>query len=200
MFKWLNGFTLVEACIATAVSCIALGGLFTVNAYQLQVVRKIKETNTSSLILQERIESMRICNWYQLTDVNYVKDHLLNIPTRNSLLLNNLIETITLKAYPDELVCTPLSIQHDSKGVCTILKDGTNLLDQRIMRVEISVDWYSINNKPRHRSSTTLISNSGVSRLNLGTVTSSSSPMTSPLPNNSNSNPKGNVGGKNGKN
>lgn len=229
LIKSLKSFTLVEACVATAISGIALAGLFTVNAHHLQLVKRTKDTNSASLVLQERIESMRICNWHQLTDVNFITTGLLSKSTHNGTLLNNLTETISIKAYPDENVCNPISIQRDSNGICIVSKTGTDLPNQRIVRVEISADWYGVNNQQKHRSTATLISNSGVSRLNLGTVTSSSTPPPSSTPvltstptptastdtfnsdpysytnpptptNNGNSNPKGNTGGKNGKN
>src|SRR5690349_20409828 len=71
-FKAKAGFTLVETMIAVALSCATLSTVMVLNAQQLKLVKSSRETNAASLVLQDRVEQMRILTWNNLTNPNYV--------------------------------------------------------------------------------------------------------------------------------
>jgi hypothetical protein len=162
-----GGFTIAEATLATAVVGMGFLAVFNTNAYQLKLVKKTRETNAASLALQERVETMRISNWRQMTNASYVAGTLMLSPTQSSGPLSALEESITVSAYPDPSVCQPLTVVRNASGIRTTPSGGTGLSDQRIARVDLSVSWLGSNGQTFQRSSSTLISNSGISRLNL---------------------------------
>jgi hypothetical protein len=215
------GFSLAEATLATAVVGLGFLAVFNTNAYQLKLVKKTRETNAASLALQERVETMRISNWRQMTNPNYVVGTLMVRPTQSSGPLAALEETITVSAYPDASVCAPLAVLRSASGAPTVSSSGAGLSEQRIARVDLSVSWLGSNGQTFQRSSSTLISNSGISRLNLANTstgtgstgtgstgtgsTGTGSTGTGSSNGNGNgnskagSNPHGNTGGKNRK-
>ena len=162
-----DGFTIAEATLATAVVGMGFLAVFNTNAYQLKLVKKTRETNAASLALQERVETMRISNWRQMTNASYVAGTLMLKPTQSSGPLSGLEESITVSAYPDPSVCEPLTVVRNASGTHTPPSGGVGLSDQRIARVDLSVSWLGSNGQTFQRSSSTLISNSGISRLNL---------------------------------
>ncbi len=162
-----GGFTIAEATLATAVVGMGFLAVFNTNAYQLKLVKKTRETNAASLALQERVETMRISNWRQMTNASYVAGTLMLSPTQSSGPLSGLEESITVSAYPDPSVCETLKVLRKASGTRTTPSGGAGLSDQRIARVDLSVSWLGSNGQTFQRSSSTLISNSGISRLNL---------------------------------
>ncbi len=197
-----SGFTLIESCIATAITGLSLLALFDTNAYQIRLVKSTRETNAASLTLQERIESMRVSNWRHLTDASYVQGTLFATATKSSGPLASLQETLTISAYPNPSVCEPLNVVHQQGSNAVINTAGTGLSRQRIARVDLSVTWRSTNGQTMERASSTLISNSGVSRLNLTSGTTTPPPASAPPPTSApgkSSNPHGNTGGSSGK-
>jgi uncharacterized protein (TIGR02598 family) len=79
-----GGFTLVETTIATALAALFLSSLFTMNVASMDTIRCAKEAVSASQTLQQRIESMRIANWQEITDADW-KLHNRQLVRRHSL-------------------------------------------------------------------------------------------------------------------
>ena len=94
-----DGFTLTETVVAAAISALFLSSLFTMNLSSMETIRSAKESTVASQVLQQRMESMRIANWHQITDAAWVRDNLLNIEAAGGDQLKNLVETATLVPY-----------------------------------------------------------------------------------------------------
>src|SRR5581483_8558252 len=112
----------------------------------------------------------------------------------------------------------------NANGTCVILVSGDGLSTQRLAKVDLQVSWSGADGRIRTRATTTLISNGGISRMNLpafgaaasgtasttttttttsgssGTSSSGTTTTTTTSGNNGNGNGRGNVGGKSGKN
>src|SRR6266705_2164417 len=97
-------FALVECTIATAVSAIFLGSLFLVNSSAMDTIQMAREAACASQVLQQRIEAMRIANWHQVTDANWLLANLLNTDAPGANQLKNCSETLTLVPYGSNTV------------------------------------------------------------------------------------------------
>ena len=69
-----SGTSLIEATIAACTSALFLGSLFTMNMTAMRTMRTAREAANASQVLQQRVESMRIANWHQVTNADWVKN------------------------------------------------------------------------------------------------------------------------------
>lgn len=220
------GFTLAETLIATAVALLGMAGAMSLNQGHLRLVKSARQSNAATLCLQERVEQMRLADWRKITDAGYLKDTLLAAPARSAAPLDQLWETITITAYPDPAAAKKLIIERRVNGERVTMLSGDGLSSERLAEVEFQIGWLGPDRRPRIRASTTMISNGGISRMNLpgmGSVggappasstpapsatpppsatpapSATPSPTPTPDPGNGNGNGRGNVGGKSGK-
>src|SRR6266436_2683330 len=92
-------FALVECTIATAVSALFLGSLFLMNSSAMDTIQMARESACASQVLQQRVESMRIANWHQVTDANWLMTNLLNADAPGASQLKSLNETLLIAPY-----------------------------------------------------------------------------------------------------
>jgi hypothetical protein len=69
--------------------------------YTIQMAR---ESACASQVLQQTVESMRIANWHQVTDANWLSTNLLNTDAPGANQLKNVSETLTLVPYGKSLL------------------------------------------------------------------------------------------------
>jgi Tfp pilus assembly protein PilV len=93
------GSTLIEVVIATGLVAVFLGSLFTMNSASMDTIKMARQSAAASQVLQQRVESLRIANWHQVTDPDWLKANLLNTAADGSASLQNLVETLTLIPY-----------------------------------------------------------------------------------------------------
>src|SRR5438309_1022385 len=96
--KALAGYSLLEANIATAMVGSFVAALMMMNANLLGVIKTAKEAISANQSLEQRVEQMRIANWAQITDANYVAANFLNAPTDSAVGLPGVTETMTVSA------------------------------------------------------------------------------------------------------
>ena len=94
-----SGTSLIEATIAACTSALFLGSLFTLNVSAMRTMRTAREAANASQVLQQRVESMRIANWHQATNADWVKANLLSTNAPGGDTLKNITETLTLVPY-----------------------------------------------------------------------------------------------------
>ena len=94
-----GGTTLIEAIIAAGLSALFLGSLFAMNTASMTTIRMARDSACASQILQQRVESLRIANWHQITDAVWLKDNLLNVDAPGANQLKNESESLTLIPY-----------------------------------------------------------------------------------------------------
>lgn len=98
------GVTLIEVVMAAGLVAIFLGSLFTMNSSAMQTIKMARQSAAASQLLQQRIESLRIANWHQVTDADWVKNNLLNSAASGIEGLKNLSETLTVIPYGSNAV------------------------------------------------------------------------------------------------
>lgn len=219
---WEAGISTVEALIALVICAIAVSGGFLVNSHELAIVKSARETSGACGVLEERVEQLRTATWKQITDATYLSDGYFAVQPKSIAALSNYREQIKVSAWPDESAATPLLVEKTPKAEPAVLQAGAGLPDQRMAKVDVRVYWLGRNGRPRMRDLTTIISNGGISRMNLpvmgdpagtgnwgdlATPPPSATPTPTPTPtNNGNGNGssgnsgRGNVAGKPGKN
>src|SRR6478672_6877039 len=94
-----RAFTLIDCVFACGILAFALGAIFTVNGYGLQELRVGRDEMTSSQVLQQRVEQLRIANWQRITDPTWMRDNILNVDADGSYNLKNASETVTITPY-----------------------------------------------------------------------------------------------------
>lgn len=133
------GVTLVESTIATAVAALFLSSLFSINTSSMQTVKMAREAAAASQILQQRIESMRIANWHQITDATWIKDNLMNTAAPGSGAMKSLSEQLTLVPYGSNTVGNTQLVR--SNGQVNIINNNQSLLAESAVKVIWTVTY-----------------------------------------------------------
>ena len=183
-----EGFTLAETIVAAGVALIGMAAAMSLNSAHLRLVKSGRQTNAATLVLQERVEQMRLADWRKLTDAEYLSDTLLANSTQSAAPLGNITERVVISAYPDPTVAKKLIVERDASGDRVTLVDGEGLFTQRLARVEFQVGWTGSDGRQRTRATTTMISNGGISKMNLpafgpnGSTSPEATPSSTPDP------------------
>ncbi len=158
------GTTLIEATIAAATSALFLSSLFATNMGAMKTIRTAREAAAASQILQQRVESMRIANWHQVTDADWVRANLLNTDAAGSSGLKQKTETLTLVPYDSASTATT-QIVRSATGSTTIVSRNSALLNESAMKVIWTVAYSGgINSQPTTRQTVAILGKGGVAK------------------------------------
>ncbi len=168
-----GGFTVLEAGVAGTIVTIFLASLFVLNSDMMHLLRAATETANASQDLQQRVEQVRLANWNQITDPNWVQTTLFNTFTDASVNLPGLKETLTVTPYtapgstPVANVPPPFTVTRNADGTRTVDPAGysatATLGQQEMVRIDLSANWPSLS-RTRTRSLTAMISRWGISK------------------------------------
>ena len=155
--------TLLEAAIAASISALFLGSLFTMNSSTMETIKMAPEVAWASQILQQRVEGMRIANWHQVTDANWIQTNLLNTDAPGSDGLKNLSETLTLIPYGSSSTSTTQLVR--THGSTSIVAQNTSLLMESAMKVIWTVNFTGApNDRSSSRQTVTILAKGGVAK------------------------------------
>jgi uncharacterized protein (TIGR02598 family) len=157
------GFTLIEAIIAAAISALFLSSLFAMNLASMDTIRSAKESTAASQALQQRMESMRIANWHEVTDATWLRDNLLNTDVPGGEQLKSLVETVTLVPYgSSSLGNTQLT---RTNGSASIVNQNSNLLAENAVKIIWTVSYTGApNNHAAVRQIVAILAKGGVAK------------------------------------
>ena len=158
-----SGYSLLEANVAVAICLVTLSGCFAANANCLGMLRSANESAAASQSLQERVEQMRIANWVQITDSDYLKTNFVASPTASARSLSDCSETLTLTAYPPPAgVSTSMKIRR-TNGIVTVDSNASNLKNSAMVKAEWTLSWTTAGKKTsRSRTGAVLVANGGI--------------------------------------
>ncbi len=158
-----SAFSLIEVVVAGAIAALILTSLFTMNVSAMDTIRGAKESIAASQILQQRIESMRIANWHQVTDATWLRDNLLNADIQESTSLRDLTETVTIVNYGGTGAGnTQLKRAH---GSASIVSQDATLLTQNAVKVLWTVAYTgSPNSQAVSRQIVAILAKGGVAK------------------------------------
>lgn len=158
-----GGFSLLEANIAIVLTLITMVGSFAANTNFLALLKSANHASAASQSVQERVEQMRIANWLQITDSNYLKANLISSPTASARTLPNCTETVTITPYPaPETGSAPIKLVR-SNGQVTVESANAALKKAAMVKVEWNLRWKAAAAEPvRSRSGTVLLAKGGI--------------------------------------
>lgn len=139
-----SAFALVECTIATAISALFLGSLFLMNSSAMDTIQMARESACASQVLQQRVESMRIANWHQVTDASWLRSNLLNTDAPGANQLKNTSETLTLVPYGSSTVGNTQLAR--ANGVTTTVSNNIALLGEKAIKIIWTVNYTAVPN------------------------------------------------------
>lgn len=158
-----SGFALIECTIATAISALFLGSLFLMNSSAMDTIQMARESACASQVLQQRIESMRIANWHQVTDANWLSGNLLNTDAPGANLLKNVSETLTLVPYGSSTVGNTQLTR--TSGVVSTVSNNSALLAESAVKIIWTVSYTAApNDRPISRQIVAILAKGGVAK------------------------------------
>jgi len=158
-----TGFALIECTIATAISALFLGSLFLMNSSAMDTIQMARESACASQVLQQRIESMRIANWHQVTDANWLATNLLNTDAPGANQLKGVSETLTLVPYGSSTVGNTQMTR--TNGSVSIVSANSTLLGENAVKIIWTVNYTAApNDRPISRQIVAILAKGGVAK------------------------------------
>ena|SRR6202011_5152456 len=159
------GMTLIESTIASAIAALFLSSVFAINISSMQTVKRAREAAAASQVLQQRIESLRIANWHQVTDANFLKSDpkQLGADAPGSETLSGISEQLTLVPYGSSTVGNTQIAR--SNGVATIINNNPALLAENAVKVIWTLTYTgNPNNQAMTRQVVAILAKGGVAK------------------------------------
>jgi hypothetical protein len=155
--------TLIESSIAAAICALFLGSLFTLNTSTMSTLKMAREAACASQVLQQRIEGMRIANWHQVTDADWLAANLLNTDAAGSTGLKSISETLTLTPYGSASTATTQLTR--TNGVAHIVTQNSSLLTESAVKIVWNIDYVGApNNRAASRQTVAILAKGGVAK------------------------------------
>jgi hypothetical protein len=122
------------------------------------------EAACASQVLQQRVESLRIANWHEITDADWLKANLLNTDAAGSDLLKAESESLTLIPYGSATTGnTQLNRNYGSSAI--VVNRNEKLLGESAIKVIWTVNYLgSPNNRPLTRQTVAILAKGGVAK------------------------------------
>ena len=122
-----------------------------------------RDTAWASQVLQQRIEGMRIANWHQVTDADWLAANLLNADAAGSQGLKNVSESLTLTPYGSASTATTQLTR--SGGMAHVVTRNTSLLTESAMKVVWVVNFTGApNDRAASRQTVAILAKGGVAK------------------------------------
>ena len=149
--------------MAAGVSALFLGSLFAINTSSMGTIKMAREAAAASQVLQQRVESMRIANWHQITDANWIQANLLNADAAGANDLKSVTETLTLTPYGSGNVGNTVMTRNGNSVV--INQQNTSLLYENAIMVTWTVNYVGApNDRAMTRQTIAILGKGGVAR------------------------------------
>jgi hypothetical protein len=158
-----SGSTLIESAIAAAISALFLGSLFTMNSSTMETIKMARESACASQVLQQRVEGLRIANWHQITDADWILENLLNTDASGGNRLKNISETLTITPYGSSSVEATQVTR--ATGGARIVTRNSSLLTENAIKVVWVVNYTgSPNDHDCSRQTVAILAKGGVAK------------------------------------
>jgi hypothetical protein len=162
-----KGVTMVEVLVAALLIFLSLGGIFAMNARSIHILRSTRQVTASSLMAQQRLETIRSKAWPEFSNAAALAQ-LLQTPTESEKELTDAgpteIITVAVPEAPGARARTGVSsfrVQRQ-RGVVRVLAAG-DLGAEPMLLVAATVQWRGPQG-PQERTRRTIIYRSGLTR------------------------------------
>jgi hypothetical protein len=157
-----TGHTLVEGIIAAGISALYLGSLFTMNASSMGTIKMARESSCASQVLQQRVESLRIANWHDVTDATWLRDNLLNADAAGTDQLKSVSETLLIEPYGSG---TNGNTQLTRSGGVASIVNSVPLLAENAVKVTWTINYVGAPNaRNNSRQTVAILAKGGVAK------------------------------------
>ena len=158
-FESTRGFTFVENIIAMGVVVLFFSSLYAVNSQCLYLLSSGRGAVFAEQALQDRMESLRSCTWFNLTSASYLQNNILNTTTTAGANLGQPTETIMVDTYPTA-TGTPIQVTRSGRTASTTSNNLSIVnSDPGLVRVNIIITWtQGTGSRVRTQSTTSIIS------------------------------------------
>ena len=114
------------------------------NSSAMDTIQMARESACASQVLQQRIEAMRIANWHQVTDANWLLANLLNVDAPGASQLKNMSETLMLVPYGSITVGNTQLTR--ANGAANIVANNSALLGENAVKIIWTVNYTAVPN------------------------------------------------------
>ena len=140
-----------------------LGSLFLMNSSAMDTIQMARESACASQVLQQRIEAMRIANWHQVTDANWLLANLLNADAPGANQLKNMSETLMLVPYGSITVGNTQLTR--ANGAANIVANNSALLGENAVKIIWTVNYTAVpNDRVISRQIVVILAKGGVAK------------------------------------
>jgi hypothetical protein len=160
---------MVEVLVAALLIFLSLGGIFAMNARSMHILRSTRQVTASSLIAQQRLESIRSRPWPEISRSAGLA-RMLETPTESESELADAeaIETVSIMVPPLAGEMSPggssIRVQRE-RGQVRVRQAG-DFADEPMLLVSATVEWRGLHGR-QERTRRTLIYRSGLTRSGL---------------------------------
>jgi len=147
-----GGFTFSELCVTIVVAVLFGAGALATNSRLLYALRTQKESTAATMVLQQRMESLRACSFTQVATKDYLKNNIFNAATGSEGPLHNLNEQVSVGVFGDTTV-NPIMLLRNAQHQTNPqeLSNNDNLTDYNLLQVDLLLQWTSENGRIRTR-------------------------------------------------
>ena len=133
------------------------------NSSAMDTTQMARQSACASQILQQRIESMRIANWHQVTDASWLMTNLLNADAPGASQLTNMSETLTLVPYGSSTVGNTQLTR--SSGAVDLVSNNSALLGENAIKIIWTVNYTAApNDRTISRQIVAILAKGGVAK------------------------------------
>jgi hypothetical protein len=144
-------FTFSELCIAIAVTALFGAAVFGTNSRLLLALKAQKESAAATMVLQQRMESLRACSFTQIATEDYLASNIFNAPTGSEGPLGNLSEQLAVGVYGDATVSPIMLLRNPQNSTPLLMSNNTNLTNYNLLQVDLLLQWTGANGRTRTR-------------------------------------------------
>jgi type II secretory pathway pseudopilin PulG len=147
-----EGFSLPELCVAIAVAAVFGLAVFATNSRLLMALKTQKESAAATMVLQQRMESLRGCSFTQIATKDYLKSNIFSTPTGSEGPLGSLNEQVAVGVYANPAV-TPIVLLRNPQHLTNPqeLSNNDALANYNLLQVDLLLQWTGANGHTRTR-------------------------------------------------
>ncbi len=135
-----SGFTLLETAAAVGFVGAFIAMLIVSGSNVLNLLRTSKDNVSANQAIQQRSEEVRLANWAQVTDAQWLKTNIFTMACPSTSGLSDAVETIEISPYPAKSGFTPAKVVRQN-GVASVVTANAALLQEALIRVDYSITW-----------------------------------------------------------
>jgi hypothetical protein len=149
-------FTFSELCVAMVVALLFGAAVFGTNSRLLLALKTQKESTAATMVLQQRMESLRAASYSEVADKNYLQNTIFNNATgsdqqQQQQELGNLNEQVAVGVYGDASVAPIMLLRDPQHPTPQILSSNDNLTNYNLLQVDLLLRWTSASGRLRTR-------------------------------------------------